>query len=249
MQRIIVSQASLPVLSRGKTSPFRFPINRIFCVGRNYREHALEMGGDPDREPPFFFMKPADAICDTSSTDTSHCGTLDRHTHVVVPYPPMTSLLHFEGELVVAIETGGLRIPENEAMDHVFGYAVGCDLTRRDLQAEAKEKRRPWDVAKSFDSSAPCGPIVPKDEIELDGSTLLALELNGSLQQQASLNKMIWNIPETVSYLSSLFRLKPGDLIFTGTPSGVGELNDGDMIQVSCGDIPTCQFYIGHPEK
>lgn len=253
MQSIVVRQASLPFLSsRAKESALRFPVNRIYCVGRNYREHAVEMGGDPTREPPFFFMKPSDSICDTSSAeDISHCGgTLDmRGSHVVVPYPPMTSCLHFEGELVVAIGKGGLRIPENEATDHIFGYSVGCDLTRRDLQAEAKEKRRPWDTAKGFDYSAPCGPIIPKEQAQLDGSTELALELNGTVQQQTTVNRMIWSIPETVSYLSSLFRLKAGDLIFTGTPAGVGEVNDGDLIKVTCGDLPPCQFYIGHPEE
>lgn len=244
-----MQNTSLSVLSRAKESALRFPINRIFCVGRNYREHAIEMGGDPDREPPFFFMKPTDSICDTSSKDIGHCGTLDRRTHVVVPYPPETSLLHFEGELVVAIGKGGLRIPETEALDHVFGYTVGCDLTRRDLQAEAKEKRRPWDAAKGFDFSAPCGPIVPKDQVEqLGGSTELKLELNGSVKQQTTLNRMIWSVPETVSYLSRFFRLKPGDLIFTGTPSGVGEVTVGDLIKVMCGDLPPCQFYIGPSE-
>ena len=238
LQQIIVKQATLPILSHSAS----FPINRIFCVGRNYREHALEMGGDPDREPPFFFTKPADAIVDTTSTSGASASTC------VVPYPPMTSSLHFEGELVVAIGKGGLRIPESEAESHIFGYAVGCDLTRRDLQAEAKKKGRPWDAAKGFDHSGPCGSIVPKGETDISPSTILKLTVNGERRQETTLDKMVWNIPETISYLSTLFRLKPGDLIFTGTPAGVGEVEQDDVVSVTCGDLSPNNFIIGPPE-
>mmetsp|Transcript_10221 Transcript_10221/g.28663 ORF Transcript_10221/g.28663 Transcript_10221/m.28663 type:complete len:247 (+) Transcript_10221:113-853(+) len=242
LHQIIVKQATLPILTRSAGeagAAARFPINRIFCVGRNYREHALEMGGDPDREPPFFFTKPADAIVDTSGGSASTC---------VVPYPPMTSSLHFEGELVVAIGKDGLRIPESEAEGHIFGYAVGCDLTRRDLQAEAKKKGRPWDAAKGFDHSGPCGSIVPKEEADISPSTILNLTINGKLRQETALDKMVWNIPETISYLSTLFSLKPGDLIFTGTPAGVGEVKQDDVVSIACGDLPPCNFVIGPPE-
>ena len=241
LQQIIVKQATLPTLSRSAGAAARFPINRIFCVGRNYREHALEMGGDPDREPPFFFTKPADAIVDTSTSGGSA-------STCVVPSPPMTSSLHFEGELVVAIGKGGLRIPESEAESHIFGYAVGCDLTRRDLQAEAKKKGRPWDAAKGFDHSGPCGFIVPKGETDVSPSTILKLTVNGERRQETTLDKMVWNIPETISYLSTLFRLKPGDLIFTGTPAGVGEVKQDDVVSVTCGDLPPCSFKVGPPE-
>ena len=243
LHQIVVKQATLPILSRSGAA--RYPINRIFCVGRNYREHALEMGGDPDREPPFFFTKPADAIVDTCAVTSDESSTSSR---CVVPYPPMTSSLHFEGELVVAVGKGGLRIPESEVENHIFGYAVGCDLTRRDLQAEAKKKGRPWDAAKGFDYSGPCSSIVPKEEADISPSTILKLTVNGELRQETTLDKMVWNIPETISYLSTLYRLKPGDLIFTGTPAGVGEAKQNDTISVSCGDLPSCNFAIGPPE-
>ena len=245
LHHIIVKQATLPILSRSGNGAGRFPINRIFCVGRNYREHALEMGGDPDREPPFFFTKPADAIVDACAATI---GESPASSKCAVPYPPMTTSLHFEGELVVAIGKGGLRIPESEAERHIFGYAVGCDLTRRDLQAEAKKKGRPWDAAKGFDYSGPCSSIVPKEETKMSPSTILKLTVNGELRQETTLDKMVWNIPETISFLSTLYRLKPGDLIFTGTPAGVGEAKQNDVISVTCGDLPPCNFVIGPPE-
>ena len=156
-------------------SPLEFPIRRIYCVGRNYREHALEMGGDPDREPPFFFQKPADAVVVSSNFSAVPSGEYDAATNMAaasvpsstVPYPPMTSSLHHEGELIIAISKDGLRIPVSDAMDHVYGYALGCDLTRRDLQSEAKKRGRPWDAAKGFDGSCPMGPIVPKEDWRL----------------------------------------------------------------------------------
>eukprot|EP00978_Attheya_sp_CCMP212_P001420 scaffold2983_cov53-Attheya_sp.AAC.7 len=243
--KFVLAVQSLPIVS----SSSRFPVNRIYCVGRNYRDHAVEMGGDPDREPPFFFCKPSDAIVSTSSSQ-----------NVLVPYPPMTQSLHFEGELVVAIGKDGIRIPEQNALGHVFGYALGCDLTRRDLQARAKELRRPWDASKGFDHSAPCGPILPKELFSKPTSTTantllstqqrLQLHVNGQLKQQAPLDAMIWSVPEIVSHLSQFFRLQPGDLIMTGTPSGVGSINVGDTVSITCGDdIPPCEFTIGPPEE
>mmetsp|Transcript_29673 Transcript_29673/g.65746 ORF Transcript_29673/g.65746 Transcript_29673/m.65746 type:complete len:253 (-) Transcript_29673:65-823(-) len=246
LNRIIVKQATLPVLTSSGSggSAGYFPVGRIFCVGRNYREHALEMGGDPDRETPFFFLKPSDAIVDTyiATTGTSNL--------CIVPYPSVTSSLHFEGELVVAIARAGFRIPVEDAENHIYGYAVGCDLTRRDLQAVAKKKGRPWDAAKGFDNSAPCGPIIPKDDASgaVSSSAILSLAVNGKLRQETTLDRMVWNIPETISHLSTLFRLKPGDLLFTGTPAGVGGLDVDDTVSVTCGDLPACEFRIGPPE-
>lgn len=250
MQKIVVHQASLPVVSRAaRAATDRFPINRVFCVGRNYREHAVEMGGDPDREPPFFFLKPSCAVVDTHAKDAAHCGTLDRRVHCVVPYPPATSDLHHEGELVVCVGKGGSGISVEEAEDHVYGYAVGCDLTRRDVQAEAKRARRPWDAAKAFDFSAPCGPVVPRDEAGIGPGTKLTLEVNGDLRQTTTLDRMVWNVPETLAHLSRLFRLMPGDLVMTGTPAGVDAVVEGDFVKISCGSLPPCEFYIGPPEK
>lgn len=214
----------------------RFPINRIYCIGRNYREHALEMGGNPDREPPFFFMKPAIAIVDTTQTPS-------------VPYPPMTSNLHYEGELVVAIGKKGRNLNEQQAEECIYGYAVGCDLTRRDLQSQAKKSSRPWDVAKGFDFSAPCGPIVEKREAELHDSTLLQLRVGDKVCQESTLGHMIWSIPEMLSYLSQYFRLMPGDLVMTGTPAGVGPLQVGNSITITVGDLPPCAFTIVTPIK
>lgn len=227
---------SLSIMTRsspGAWSPLgsRFPVNRIYCIGRNYREHTLEMGGNPDRELPFFFQKPANAIVDTCSRPQ-------------VPYPAMTSSLHYEGELVVAIGKEGVEITEEQAKECIYGYAVGCDLTRRDLQAEAKKQSRPWDTAKGFDFSAPCGPIVSRRELEFIDSTVLKLQVGNEVKQEGVLGQMIWSIPETLSYLSRYFRLMPGDLIMTGTPSGVGPLVVGETVKVSCGELPPCEFCI-----
>jgi fumarylpyruvate hydrolase len=193
----------------------RFPVHRIYCVGRNYAKHAREMGMDPDREPPFFFSKPADALVANGTP---------------VPYPPRTSNLHHELELVVAIGTGGRDIPLDRALAHVYGYAVGLDLTRRDLQFAAREQGRPWDVAKGFDCSAPVSAIRPAAEMgHLDRGTIW-LEVNGETRQRANLSEMIWSVPEIVAELSTYFELRPGDLIFTGTPEGVGPVRRGDSL-------------------
>ena len=162
-------------------------MRRIYCVGRNYREHTVEMGGNPDREAPFFFMKPADAIVNCSTTSTTS-----------VAYPTETSSLHYEGELIVAIGKDGLRIPTISAMEHVYGYSLGCDLTRRDLQSDLKSKRRPWDAAKGFDFSCPLSPIVPKEDVDLQQSTQLSLKVNGEIRQQTTIESMIYSVPEVI---------------------------------------------------
>lgn len=193
----------------------RFPVHRIYCVGRNYAAHAREMGMDPEREPPFFFSKPADAIVPNGAP---------------VPYPPRTGNLHHEIELVVAIGAGGRDIPLADALAHVFGYAVGNDLTRRDLQFAAREKGQPWDVAKGFDRSAPVTAIRRAAEVGHLERGRIWIEVNGERRQQADLSEMIWNVPEIVAELSTLFDLVPGDLIFTGTPAGVGPVQRGDSL-------------------
>jgi fumarylpyruvate hydrolase len=191
-----------------------FPVHRVYCVGRNYAAHAVEMGGDPNQEPPFFFQKNPDNLNLTGS----------------FPYPPASSDVHFEVELVVALKAGGTDIPVSDALDHVFGYAVGIDMTRRDLQARAKELQRPWEVAKAFEASAPCSALVPAETIGHPGAGAIWLDVNGARKQTGDLNQMIWKTPEIVSYLSGLFTLQPGDVIFTGTPSGVGAIKRGDAM-------------------
>jgi fumarylpyruvate hydrolase len=193
-----------------------FPVRRVFCVGRNYAEHSREMGGDPTREEPFFFCKPADALV-TGGKDT--------------PYPSATSDLHHEMELVVAIGTGGVNIAVSDALNHVYGYAAGLDLTRRDLQAVAKKAGRPWDMAKGFDASGPIGDIAPADRIGHPAAGVIALNVNGAARQNSDIAKMIWNVPESISFLSGLVRLEAGDLIFTGTPEGVASVVRGDVLE------------------
>ncbi len=202
---------SLPVI--GEDS--RFPVHRIYCVGRNYAEHAREMGHDPDREPPFFFTKPADTIVLSGST---------------IPYPMATHDLHHEIELVVALREGGVNIPSAHALDRIFGYAVGIDLTRRDLQGEAKKLARPWCAGKAFDRSAPCTAIRSAAEIGHPDRGRIWLAVNGDVRQEGDLNQLIWKIPEMIEYLSGLFELAPGDLIYTGTPAGVGAVAKGDTV-------------------
>jgi fumarylpyruvate hydrolase len=193
----------------------RFPVRRVFCVGRNYAAHAREMGHDPDREPPFFFTKPADALVPDGAT---------------IPYPLATRDLHHEVELVVALGKGGADISAAQAPDRIFGYAVGIDLTRRDLQAEAKKLARPWDVGKAFDQSAPCSAIVPARAIGHPAQGRIRLAVNGITRQDGDLAQMIWSTPEVIAHLSRLFTLAPGDLIFTGTPAGVGPVDRGDVL-------------------
>ena len=206
-----VSQPSVEVTGTDD----RFPVHRIYCVGRNYAKHAREMGMDPDREPPFFFSKPADALVANGTP---------------VPYPSRTSNLHHEIELVVAIGSGGCDIPLANASAHVFGYAVGLDLTRRDLQFAARDQGRPWDVAKGFDCSAPVAAIRPASDMGHIERAAIWLEVNGEGRQRANLSEMIWSVPEIVAELSTYFELRPGDLIFTGTPEGVGAVRRGDSL-------------------
>ena len=193
----------------------RFPVHRIYCVGRNYAAHAREMGADPAREPPFFFSKPADAVVPNGAP---------------APYPPRTANLQHEIELVVAIGEGGRNIPVASALAHVFGYAVGNDLTRRDLQAAAKAQGQPWDTSKGFDHSAPITAIRRVADVGHPSRGAIWLEVNGQPRQRADLCEMIWSVPEIVSELSTLYELKPGDLVFTGTPAGVGPLVRGDSL-------------------
>lgn len=192
-----------------------FPVRRIYCVGRNYRAHAIEMGGDPDREPPFFFLKPADAIVAGDST---------------IAYPPRTQDFQHEIELVVAIGKGGRDIPVTSALDHVYGYAVGLDMTRRDLQAVARKAGRPWDMGKGFDQSAPCGPLSPVSQVGHIAAGTISLAVNGSIRQSSDLSLMIWSVAEVIADLSRYGTLVAGDLIYTGTPEGVGAVQPGDVL-------------------
>jgi len=202
----------------------RFAVNRIFCVGRNYADHAREMGHDPDREPPFFFMKPASAILADGKDMT---------------YPSLSNDVHHEVELVVAIAKGGVNIPSQNALEHIYGYGVGLDMTRRDLQGEAKKMGRPWDTGKAFDQSAPCGAITPVIQWGHPDKGSVTLLVNGEIRQEGNLNQLIWNVPDVIASLSSLFTLEPGDLIFTGTPAGVGPVKKGDVLEAKIDGLPT----------
>jgi len=206
-----IALPTLPIRGSDKL----FPIHRIYCVGRNYADHAVEMGHDPNKEPPFFFQKNADNV----ATD----GTF--------PYPAASADVHFEIELVVALKSGGVDIKPADAMTHVFGYAVGIDMTRRDLQAEAKRLQRPWEVGKAFEHSAPCSPLLLAQHVENPSQGAIWLDVNGERKQSGNLNQMIWDIPHQIAFLSGLFALKGGDLIFTGTPAGVGATKRGDRLQ------------------
>jgi fumarylpyruvate hydrolase len=194
----------------------RFPVHRIYCVGRNYAAHTREMGHDPDREPPFFFQKPADVLVPEGGE---------------FPYPDASNNVHYEMELVVAIGKGGSHIPAEQALDHVFGYGVGLDMTRRDLQNEAKDTGRPWEAGKAFEYSAPCSRIYPVSQVGHPRTGSIWLTVNGETKQQADLADLIWDIPHVVAYLSDLFTLQPGDLIYSGTPAGVGPIQRGDVMR------------------
>ena len=216
---------SLPI----NGSSQRFPVHRIYCVGRNYADHAREMGGNPDREPPFFFDKPADAIVESRGQ---------------IPYPPRTSNLHHEIELVVAIGREGRDVPLEDANAYIFGYAVGNDLTRRDLQFAARDVGRPWDTAKGFDHSAPITAIHRIEDTGVLERGEIWLTVNDAKRQTSNLDQMIWSVPEIIVELSQLYTLKPGDLIFTGTPSGVGPLLPGDDVEGGVELLGILQFTI-----
>jgi len=196
----------------------RFPVNTLFCVGRNYADHAIEMGSDPSREPPFFFIKPSFAVCNGVDAMT---------------YPQFSNDVHHEVELVVALSRGGRSIRVEDAMSHVYGYCTGIDMTRRDLQAQAKQQSRPWEAGKSFYQAAPCGDIKPIEQAGPMTQGSILLTLNGKVRQSGDINQMIWKVPEIISRLSELFVLTAGDLIFTGTPAGVGPILPGDDIEAT----------------
>ncbi|MCZ6716132.1 MAG: fumarylacetoacetate hydrolase family protein [Gammaproteobacteria bacterium] len=207
------ARTSLPV--RG--SEQRFPVRRVYCIGRNYAAHSIEMGGDPNRESPFFFQKNPDNL-DASGE---------------FPYPVKSSDVHHEIELVVALKSGGVNISVDNALEHVYGYAIGIDMTRRDLQAEMKQTRRPWEIGKAFERSAPIGPIIPASEIGHPDSGSISLKVNNDQRQQGNLNQMIWKVPEMIAYLSEYFEIGAGDLIMSGTPAGVGPVVRGDVMDAA----------------
>ncbi|GAA0836828.1 fumarylacetoacetate hydrolase family protein [Cupriavidus pauculus] len=225
---VIDPPAQPSVAVAGSTA--RFPIRRVFCVGRNYAAHAREMGKDPDREPPFFFTKPADAVVPAEGT---------------VPYPPLTENLHHEIELVVAIGKGGANVSAAQALDLVWGYGVGVDLTRRDLQDVAKKMSRPWDWSKSFDASGPCGPLQPVSAVGHPSKGAIWLNVNGETRQKGDLDELIWPVADVIAYISEAMTLQPGDLIFTGTPAGVGALNPGDTVSSGVEGVGEITFTIG----
>ena len=200
-----------------------FPVRRVYCIGRNYAAHAVEMCHDPDREPPFFFQKNADNL-DASGE---------------FPYPPHSSDVHHEVEMAVALKSGGTNIPLDEALEHVFGYAVSIDMTRRDLQGEAKKQGRPWEIGKAFERSAPVGPIHPVSELGHLDHGRVELKVNGDMRQEGDLNQMIWKVPEMISHLSEYFELASGDVILSGTPAGVGPVARGDRMEASVEGIGT----------
>lgn len=207
-------------------SDARFPVRRIYCVGRNYKAHVEEMGGTVERHPPIFFQKPADSVVDSGST---------------IPYAAMTSDFHYEFELVLAIGTGGRNIPEGQALDHVWGYGAGLDMTRRDIQGDGK----PWEIGKSFDKSCPCGPLAPVGEVGHVTSGRIQLKVNGKIRQDSDLDLLIWKLPEIISRLSQFFELRPGDIILTGTPSGVGPVKPGDRLEGRIDGLSPLEIAIG----
>ncbi|MCI3206666.1 MULTISPECIES: fumarylacetoacetate hydrolase family protein [Pandoraea] len=229
MSQFVISappQASVSVAG----SDARFPVRRVFCVGRNYAAHAREMGSNPDREPPFFFMKPADAVVPAEGT---------------LPYPPLTSELHHEIELVVAIGAEGENVDAGDALSLVWGYGVGVDLTRRDLQQQAKDTRRPWDWGKAFDASAPCGPLHAVADVGHPNEGRVWLDVNGENRQTGDLNELIWSVPDLIAEISRSVKLAAGDLIFTGTPAGVGPLEPGDKVSAGVAGVGEIAFTVG----
>jgi 2-keto-4-pentenoate hydratase/2-oxohepta-3-ene-1,7-dioic acid hydratase in catechol pathway len=219
-----VAQASIPIAGSDEL----FPVRRIYCIGRNYAAHAREMGSDPNREPPFFFQKPADAI------QIVPVGTTVDH-----PYPTLTRNYHYELELVAALHRGGKNVPVDQALNMVYGYAVGLDMTRRDLQRAMGDEKKPWEIGKSFDRSAPIGPIHRVAQVGHLQAGAITLKVNGQVKQNADLNQMIWNVAEQVSRLSQAFELMPGDIVFSGTPENVGPVVPGDVMEGYIAGLPT----------
>lgn len=215
-----VFEPSSPVVVPVVGDDRQFPVRRVYCVGRNYAAHAREMGFDPDREPPFFFCKPGDSVVPVAEGET-----------LSFKYPAQTSNLHYEIELVAAIGRGGFNIPQEQALEHVFGYAVGLDMTRRDLQMKMREAGRPWEIGKAFDESAPIGPLYPAAKAGNPDDAEIWLKVNGADKQRSTTKALIWSVAETIAYLSQFFRLEPGDLIYTGTPEGVGPVVAGDLME------------------
>ena len=208
----------------------RFPVRRIYCVGRNYAAHTREMGHDPDREHPFFFQKSPDALLPSGSK---------------FPYPAASGNVHFEIELVCALGAGGAGIAAPDALDHIWGYAVGLDMTRRDLQGAAKKLGRPWEAGKAFDHSAPCTPVHPISAVGHPGEGRIWLSVNGEIRQDGDLSELIWTVPEIIEQLSALFTLAPGDLIFTGTPAGVGAIERGDVMRGGVEGVDEIEIEVG----
>ena len=217
-------QATMPVVGTDKL----VPIHRVYCVGRNYAEHAREMGSDPDKEPPFFFSKSADQV------------VLDGK----FPYPPATKDVHFEMELVVVLKSGGTDIKPADALKHVLGYTVGLDMTRRDLQNAAKKTGRPWELGKMVEKSAPCSPIVLADKIGHPTKGKIWLDVNGVRKQQSDIDQMIWDVPNQIAFLSQLWTLQAGDVIMTGTPAGVGSCKKGDVLKGAVDGVATIEVKI-----
>jgi fumarylpyruvate hydrolase len=205
-----------------------FPVRRVYCIGRNYAAHTIEMGHDPDRDPPFFFQKNPDNLDESGE----------------FPYPVKSSDVHHELEMVVALKSGGVNIPVESALDHVYGYGVGLDMTRRDLQGEAKDLRRPWEIGKAFERSAPCGALVPAAEIGHPASGLVQLKVNAAVRQTGDLDQMIWKVPEMISYLSDYFELAAGDVIMSGTPSGVAAVVRGDVMEAEIAGVGTLRVAV-----
>jgi fumarylpyruvate hydrolase len=231
-QRYVIEPSPRPALAIAGSDRL-FPVRRVWCVGRNYIEHIREMGQD-ERAPPFFFAKPADALMPSGSQ---------------IPYPPLTKDLHFEVELVVALKAGGRNLAPERALDLVYGYAVGIDLTRRDLQIAARDVKRPWEIGKAFDASAPCGALRPAAEIGHPAKGRIRLAVNGTVRQDGDLEQLIWSVPEIVAKLSAQVALAPGDLIFTGTPSGVGATVPGDRLEAEIEHVGKLEVTIAPPRQ
>ena len=230
--RYVIPQPPQPMIVVAGNDKF-FPVRRIWCVGRNYVEHIREMGQD-ERAPPFYFAKPADAIVPDGAT---------------VPYPPLTKDMHHEVELVVALKSGGRNIKLEKALDTIYGYGVGIDLTRRDLQIASRDQKRPWEIGKAFDGSAPCGPLKPASEIGHPKKGRIALKVNGKVRQDGDLKQMIWSVPEVIANLSEQVELAAGDIIMTGTPAGVAATVPGDKLECEIEGVGKLTVTIGPPAK